>query len=74
MKEYVYIVSRYLGESASEHKFHFIGYFNGLRIAQVRVKGGQFDVGEDYVLAVKNTKCQKNILYAELVKSKKLFI
>ena len=74
MTNLIYIVSRYLGEEKGKSKFHFIGYYNGLRITRVLVKGGLFEQKEDYVLAIKDIRCHKNTLYGSLIKQKKLFI
>lgn len=53
--------------------FHFIGYFQGKKIKKIMVKGGKFIKGEDYILALTNVSYDKNILYGDLIKCKKLF-
>ncbi len=70
----VYIVSRFLNTLKGQNSFHFMGYFNGMRIKKIVVCGGEFKKNEDYVLAIKDVYCEKNIMYGNLVKSKKLFI
>ncbi|MFT6630777.1 MAG: hypothetical protein ACJAS4_000719 [Bacteriovoracaceae bacterium] len=74
MEKTVYIVSRYINSYHHDHYFHFVGYFNGVRINKIVVRGGNFELGEDYVLALNKVKCKSSILYGKLVKSKKLFI
>ncbi len=74
MHNYIYIVSRYLGHKDGVNRFHFIGYFDGVRISRVMVKGGEFEKGEDYVLAISEVQTQDTTLFGVLIKSKKLFI
>ena len=74
MEKTVYIVSRYINSNHHDNYFHFVGYFNGVRINKIVVRGGNFELGEDYVLALNKVKCKSSILYGKLVKSKKLFI
>lgn len=74
MDKKIYVISRNIGKSGEYFLFHFIGYYNGVRITEIKVKGGEFELGEDYVLAIKQIICLDGILFGELVKSKKLFI
>jgi len=74
MTKNIFVVSRHLGTSKRKNYFHFIGYFNGVRIQQIIVEGGDFDKGEDYVLALKNIRCEENELYGDLIRCKQLFI
>lgn len=74
MKKTVYIVSRFLSAYQHDNYFHFVGYFNGVRINKIVVRGGEFEQGEDYVLALKQVKCKRTTLHGKLIRSKKLFI
>ena len=74
MEKTVYIVSRFLNSYRNENYFHFVGYFNGVRINKIVVNGGNFLIGEDYVLALNKVKCKSSTLYGDLQKSKQLFI
>lgn len=74
MAKKIFVVSRYLGRRNQKNIFHFIGYFNGVRVRKILVDGGQFEHGEDYVLALNNIKCEDNVLVGQLAKSKRLFI
>lgn len=74
MNDLVYIVSRFQSNLNGNNVFHFIGYFNGVRINKIVVDGGSFEKNEDYVLAINQVNCKNGILYGNLIKSKKLFI
>jgi len=62
-------------------KFHFKGYYLGLKIKEVRARprlGEQnanhhYDLGEDYILWAKPLDCSNEVLQVEIIKSKKLF-
>ncbi len=71
--ELLYLVSRYLGDDGEYSVFHFIGYYNGMRISKVKIQGGSFAIDEDYVLAVDYEKCVDQVLYGNLVRSKRIF-
>jgi hypothetical protein len=74
MKKRIFVVSRFLKVTNNKNEFHFIGYFNGVRIKRIIVQGGEFDIGEDYVLALNNLRIKESILRGDLEKSKRLFI
>lgn len=73
MEKSIYVVSRCLGESAGIFHFHFIGYFNGVRIKEIFVEGGGFSYGEDYILVLDSLYIKQSSLYGSLIKSKKVF-
>lgn len=73
MEKNIYIVSRCLGQHERETHFHFIGYFNGMRVKSISVSGGDFEVGEDYLLVLDGVYCIKEMMYGSLVKSKRVF-
>ncbi|MAZ48754.1 MAG: hypothetical protein CME65_09330 [Halobacteriovoraceae bacterium] len=68
----VLIISRYLRAKENLNLFHFKGYFHGQRINQIAVKGGKFEKGHDYALALESVVILDKVLVGELVKSKKL--
>lgn len=69
----IYLISKYVGMSKGFNKFHFIGYFSGQKIKAVYVKGGSFEINEDYVLLLTNLKNKNTELYSHLVRYKKVF-
>lgn len=73
MKKNIFVVSKFLEVAQNMNKFHFRGYFNGQRVNEILVTGGDFEHGEDYVLALNQVKLKEASLYGVLVKSKRLF-
>lgn len=69
----VLIISRYQNQKNNINFFHFKGYFKGHKITQIAVKGGDFDKGHDYALALNNVVVVDGTLVGNLVKAKKLF-
>ena len=69
----IYIVSRCVKIKQTFNEFHFIGFFNGVRIKKIRVLNQQFEINEDYVLAIEDYYIEDNTLYGKCVKLKKLF-
>ena len=74
MKKMIYIVSRFEGRERDFNCFHFIGYFNGVRIKKIYVRNGYFMIDEEYILAIEKPVIREGVLFGELVKSKLLFI
>lgn len=73
MKKNIYVVSRCLKKRDDGYQFHFIGYFNGHRIKSIEVFGGQFELGEDYLLILDGVYHEGGQLYGDLIRSKKVF-
>lgn len=74
MQKRIYIISKYLGPRGSGHNFHFKGYYHGAKISTVQVGGGDFIVGEQYILALQEISVRERVLNASLIKSKMIFI
>lgn len=53
--------------------FHFRGVYLGFKIQDIVVTKGNFIVGEAYLMALNNIRVEKNTIYAECIKSKKVF-
>ena len=66
------IISRHLYRKNQLNFFHFKGYFRGEKVQQIAVKGGAFEKGEDYALALTSVTVVDGILMGNLVKNKKL--
>lgn len=74
MDKNIYVVSRCVSEQQDFfNRFHFIGYFNGERVKEIYVHGGNFQLGEDYLLELDGVYCQGSALFGSLVKSKRIF-
>jgi hypothetical protein len=70
--ESMYIITKFVGVSHGINRFHFIGYFSGVRINKILISGGDFERGNDYVLLISEMKNIESTLYAKLIKSKKI--
>jgi hypothetical protein len=69
----IYLISKFIGVSHGFNKFDFTGYFGGIRIKKILVKGGSFEKNEDYVLLLEEMTNLESTLYSKLIKSKKIF-
>jgi len=69
----VFIISLYEGTEKNLHRFHFRGFYQGIKIRKILVRGGNFEKNQAYVLALCQMKIQGDVLYGECVKFKKLF-
>ncbi len=69
----VYVVSKYLRRKGFYHVFHFIGYFNGVKVKQVYVHGGHFEIGEEYAIALHDIQIEGETLRGKLLHQKKLY-
>lgn len=74
MSKYIYVLSRCITKrNGLMYRFHFIGYLNGKRIKEIFVQGGDFILGEDYLLVLDGVYSRGDTLFGHLVKSKKIF-
>lgn len=66
----VIVISRCL--NAEDGRFKFKGFFKGERIEgiQMKVKGGSFEEGFDYMIAVEVEKVRKGILSGKALRYK----
>jgi hypothetical protein len=74
MQKRIYIISKYLGPRGPGHNFHFKGYYHGKKVNTVQVGGGDFIIGEQYILALQEISVKERVLNASLIKSKMIFI
>lgn len=72
--ENVYIVSRYLKFDGG-HVFHFRGHYKGHYISRLCIKanGHDFEIGEEYLIHLKDVVRDGPVLSGTAIKSKKLF-
>ena len=70
----IILISRFEGKKKGANLFHFIGYFNGIRVKKVKVIGGDFEKGEEYLIGLENCYTEESILIGHLAKYKKIFI
>ena len=70
----VYIVSRYL-KFDGRHIFHFKGNFKGHYISKLSVdaNGHELEVGEEYLIYLKNVTRSGQVLSGTAIKVKRLF-
>ena len=53
--------------------FHFIGFFKGLKVREIRATSRKsFKVKDDYILHLRFIKLEKDILYVDILRSKNL--
>lgn len=69
----VFIVSKYLHRKGFYHVFHFTGYFNGTKVREVHVYGGEFEKNEEYAIALHEVKLNGETLNGKLLHQKKLY-
>lgn len=75
MKKCVYVISRCMKVSGEKSIFHFIGYYNGVKIKRIETSSGiKFKTGEEYLLLIDNIEIKDEILFGSIVKSKRVFI
>lgn len=72
MKQII-LISKYLGLKGDAHIFHFKGFYDGMRIDEVRISDGEFLVREDYVLYIRVAEVEDGILFGHLIKFKPIF-
>ena len=74
MDTHIYVLSRCIAKKKGHfYRFHFIGYFNGSRVKEIYVHGGEFEMGEDYLLVLDGVFCDESTLFGSLVKGKRIF-
>ena len=69
----VYIVSLFEGCEGKMNKFHFIGFYQGIKIKKVFIEDGEFELNEAYIVALSPLEIRGSVLYGKFIKSKKLF-
>lgn len=70
--EKIYVISECEVIKRKTCDFHFIGYYSGQRIKKIRVLGGDFIKGEEYLMALSIIEIRDGVLIGQHIKSKKL--
>ena len=70
--EKVYLISTCICVKKKYSIFHFKGYFKGEKISEVRVNEIDFSVGGEYLMKIYAKGVEKNILFGDIVKVKRL--
>ena len=68
----IFVLSQFKKHRNGFNCFHFIGFYNGEKIKGIRLKCGNFEADEAYLMALDNIVVKDNILYGKLLKSKKV--
>jgi len=66
----IYVVSRFEGRNNEYNKFHFIGYFKGIKIRKIFVEGGGFTLNKEYILALGQIRINEDHLTGTLISFK----
>ena len=69
----ILLISRFKCQRNTYNIFHFKGYLKGDKIERVLIKGGSFEVNEDYVISLTHVRIKGTTLFGELEKFKKIF-
>lgn len=74
MKRRFYLISKCLQVKGDYSKCHFRGFYKGVKIKEILLRGQRLNVGEEYILAIDEEKIVEGVLFGKLVKVKVLFI
>jgi hypothetical protein len=69
----IYVISTCTKIYDSNAEFHFRGYLNGVLINKIIINHSSFERNEAYLLELSYKSVKRNVLYAQMVKYKKLF-
>lgn len=75
MSETILILSRCLNSSKTYFKFHFKGFYTGIKIKEIYVYSAELtkiEKGEDYLLWVTCREIESAVLKVNLLKYKKI--
>jgi len=71
----IVLISKCIESGENHSLFHFVGFYNGIKVTSIITDGNNFEVNTDYVISLKNiTQLKKTSqIIGEITKIKELF-
>ena len=73
MGQRIFVISKFIKRVDDLNCFHFNGFYKGERISEILIAEGNFDKGEEYILAIDEVSREQGRLIGKLVKYRLLF-